>query len=364
MALVSAEFMVKSDIGEDEVVFCSVCTYAANLEKAPAAVDKLDIEELKELKKIATPEARTIEELVRFFNTTSKKFAKTLIYMADGKTVAVMVRGDREANETKVMNAIGGAIEFQMAEAAIVREVTGAGIGFAGPIGIKCDFLLVDNEIAEMFNFIIGANCTGYHYENVNYQRDFTGRLGDFRNVVVGDKCPKCGASLTIARGIEVGHIFKLGTKYSDSMGASFVDEDGENKSLIMGCYGIGLNRTMASIIEQHHDENGIMWPLTIAPYGVVIIPAVIKNEEQIKIAEDIYNSLKSKGIEALFDDRNERTGVKFKDADLIGIPIRITVGKKITEGKVEFKLRDSEEIEDVDINIIIDRIEKEYAKI
>jgi len=360
----SAEFMVKSEIGEDEVVFCSSCTYAANLEKAPTIADKIQKEAEKELKKIQTPHARTINELVAFLNITSEKFAKTLIYIADNKTIAVVIRGDREANETKVINAIGGAVEFQMAPAEMVREVTFAEVGFAGPIGIKCDFVLVDNEILEMFNFIIGANITGYHYENVNYGRDFTGTIGDFRNVVEGDRCPRCGGSLNIARGIEVGHIFKLGTKYSEVMGAGFVDEDGNTKPLVMGCYGIGLNRTMASIIEEHHDENGIIWPLEIAPYGVVIIPAVIKNEDQVKLAEVIYNRLSAKGIDVLLDDRNERTGVKFKDADLIGIPIRITVGKRITEGKVEFKLRDSEVVEDIPIDKIIDRVEKEYSRI
>ncbi|MBC8060589.1 MAG: proline--tRNA ligase, partial [Clostridiaceae bacterium] len=360
----SAEFMVKSEIGEDEVVFCSACTYAANLEKAPTTADKNEKEDKKELRKIETPHARTINELMKFFNTTSQKFAKTLIYVADGKTVAVVIRGDREANETKIINAIGGAVEFEMAPAEIVRTVTFSEVGFAGPIGIKCDFVLVDNEILEMFNFIIGANTTGFHYENVNYGRDFIGEVGDFRNVVEGDKCPRCGGLLNIARGIEVGHIFKLGTKYSEAMGANFVDEDGGSKPLIMGCYGIGVNRTMASIIEQHHDENGIIWPLAIAPYGVVIIPAVIKNEEQVKLAEEIYSKLIAKGIEVLLDDRNERTGVKFKDVDLIGIPMRITVGKKITEGKVEFKLRDRQELEDVDIEIIVARVEQEYSNL
>ena len=359
----SAEFMVKSEIGEDQVVFCSACTYAANLEKAPTIAYKSEKEDEKELNKIQTPHAKTINDLVEFFNTTPQKFAKTIIYIADGKTVAVVIRGDREVNEIKVINAIGGAIEIVMAPPEVVREVTLAEVGFAGPIGIKCDFVLIDNEILEMCNFIVGANETGFHYENVNYGRDFSGKVGDFRNVVEGDKCPKCGGSLTIARGIEVGHIFKLGTKYSESMGAGFIDEDGKNKPLIMGCYGIGINRTVAAIIEQHHDENGIIWPLAIAPYGVVVIPAVIKNEEQVRLAEDIYSKLRAKGIEVLLDDRNERTGVKFKDADLIGIPIRITVGKKITEGKVEFKLRCSEEVEDVNIDMIIDRVEKEYTK-
>ncbi|MBU3199632.1 proline--tRNA ligase [Clostridium estertheticum] len=360
----SAEFMVKSEIGEDQVVFCSKCTYAANIEKASIMADRNPKEDKMELLKIKTPDARTIKEVGAFLNVTSEKIAKTLIYIADGKTVVVVIRGDREVNETKIVNAIGGVLKFEMAPVEIVRDITCAEVGFAGPIGIKCEFILVDNEILEMFNFIVGANDTGYHYKNVNYGRDFTGSVGDFRNVEKGDKCPKCGEDLTIAKGIEVGHIFKLGTKYSESMGAFFVDEDGGSKPLIMGCYGIGVNRTMASIIEQHHDENGIIWPLSIAPYGVVIIAAVIKNDEQVKLAEDIYTKLISMGIEVLLDDRNERTGIKFKDADLIGIPIRITIGKKMAEGKVEFKIRGSVEVEDVDINLIVDRVEKEYTRI
>lgn len=359
----SAEFMVKSEVGEDEVVFCSSCDYAANMEKAPAAAETAEKEEMKELNKVATPHARTIEELVEFFHTTAKKFAKTLIYVADGKVIAVMVRGDRAVNETKVLNAVGGAVEFGLADAQIVTEATTAQVGFAGPIGVKADMLLIDNEVASMYNFIVGANSTGYHYENVNYGRDFTGTLGDFRNVIEGDKCPKCGAPLTVARGIEVGHIFKLGTKYSKALGANFIDENGESNPLIMGCYGIGINRTLAAIIEQHHDENGIMWPLSVAPYQVIVIPAVMKNDDQVKAAESIYTELKKAGVEVLYDDRDERTGVKFKDADLIGIPMRITVGKKINEGKVEFKSRNNSEIEEIQFETVLGRVKEEFHK-
>ncbi|MDP4146251.1 MAG: proline--tRNA ligase [Bacillota bacterium] len=357
----SAEFMVKSEIGEDEIAFCTSCDYAANVEKAPSSPEISAKEEMKELQKIETPNVGTIEQLMNFFNTSADKFAKTIIYNVDGKIVAVMVRGDREVNEVKVTNALGGAIEFEMADEKTVYNATSAKIGFAGPIGIKVDYLFVDNEVANMYNFIVGANDTGYHYSNVNYGRDFEGTVGDFRNVIEGEKCPKCGKPLTLARGIEVGHIFKLGTKYSDAMGATFADENGENKPLVMGCYGIGINRTMASIIEQHHDENGIVWPLAVAPYQVVVIPAVSKNENQMKAAEKIYEQLRKIGVDALLDDRNERAGVKFKDADLMGIPIRITVGKKIDEGFVEFKLRDKEEVETINVDSVIDNVREVY---
>ncbi len=357
----SAEFMVKSEVGEDEVVFCSACSYAANMEKAPSTSELMGKEEFKELNKILTPNVKTIEDLEKFFNTTAKKFAKTLIYKADDRVVAVMVRGDRQLNETKVINAIGGAIEFEMADAETVMAATSAAVGFAGPIGIKADVVLVDAEVANMYNFIIGANDTGYHYENVNYGKDFEGIVGDYRNATEGDKCPKCGSQLTIARGVEVGHIFKLGTKYSESMGATVIGEDGKNQPLVMGCYGIGINRTMAAIIEQHHDENGIKWPMSVAPYQVVVVPVVTKDEEQMRIAEEIYNSLKKMGVEVLMDDRNERVGVKFKDLDLIGIPMRITVGKKVSEGKVEFKLRREQENEIVELCSVIDRVKEEF---
>ena len=359
----SAEFMIKSEIGEDEVAFCTSCDYAANMEKAPSTPEISEKEELKQLNKVETPNVRTIEELVDFFNTTAKKFAKTLIFKADGKIVAVMVRGDREVNETKVVNAIGGAIDFEMADAETVFKATSAQVGFAGPIGIKVDCLLIDNEVANMNNIIVGANDTGYHYENANFGRDFQGILGDFRKVIEGDKCPKCGQPLTIARGIEVGHIFKLGTKYSKSMGANFVDENGESKPLIMGCYGIGINRTMAAVIEQNNDDNGIIWPLSVAPYKVIVVPVAIKDEQQMKIANELYDNLRNLGIDVLIDDRDERAGVKFKDADLIGIPMRITVGKKISEGVIEFKLRNEADVELISIESVIYRIKEEFNK-
>lgn len=359
----SAEFMVKSDSGEDEIAFCSKCSYAANTEKATSKLNEKSAEAEKELVKVATPNAKTIEELEKFFNTNSKKFAKTLIFKAGEKVIAVMVRGDRTLNETKLTNAIGGSIELEMADEETVLKATSAEVGFAGPIDLKVDLLLVDEEVVNMKNFIAGANETGYHYDNVNYGRDFEGTIGDFRTVVEGDCCSRCGAPLNIRRGVEVGHIFKLGTKYSSAMGANYLDENGKEQPLVMGCYGIGVNRTVAAIIEQHHDENGITWPMEIAPYKVIIMPANMKNEEQVAVAEKLYSELKAHRIDVLLDDRNERVGVKFKDSDLIGIPMRITVGKKVTDGMVEFKLRSGNDIEEVTIDNALERVKSELEK-
>lgn len=359
----SAEFMVKSEVGEDDVVFCTACDYAANIEKAPSTPEHAEKEELMEVEKVETPAVKSIEDLAKFFECSPKKIAKTLIFQADDKVVAVVLRGDREANEVKIANAIGEVIELEMASEEAVKEATGAAVGFAGPMGIKVDMLLVDQEVANMYNFIIGANETDMHLKNVNYGRDFEGIVGDFRNVTIGEKCPECGKEITISRGTEVGHIFKLGAKYSESMGATFIDEDGKAKPFIMGCYGIGVTRTVASIIEQHNDENGIIWPLEVAPYHVSVIPANVKNEEQATKAEEIYNELRKMGVEALLDDRKERAGVKFKDSELMGIPMRITVGKMIGEGQVEFKLRNGGEVETLSIEEVYNRVREEFER-
>lgn len=360
---VSAEFMVKSEVGEDEVVFCSGCDYAANVERAESLNNTLEKEELKELKEVHTPGVGTIKELEDFFKADSKKLAKTLVYTADGKTVAVVVRGDRDVNEVKVENAIGGVIEFELATDNVVKEVTNAEVGFAGPINIKADYLFVDKEVADQNNMIIGANKTGYHIENVNYGRDFEGVIGDFRNVQAGDNCIECGKPLEIARGVEVGHIFQLGTKYSEAMNANFIDKDGKSKPILMGCYGIGVERTAAAVIEQHNDENGIIWPLSIAPYHVSIVQVDMKNEENGQLAEKIQNELEAMGVEVLLDDRDERVGVKFKDSELLGIPIRITVGKDAKDGKVEYKLRDAADKELIDISEINEIVKAEFIK-
>ena len=274
-----------------------------------------------------------------------------------------MVRGDREVNEVKVTNALGGVIDLQMATPEEVMKATNAQVGFAGPIGLNVDELLVDAEVSNMYNFVVGANDTGYHIENVNYGRVFEGKVGDYRNIIEGEICPVCGGKITISRGTEVGHIFKLGTKYSKAMNANFIDEDGKEKPFLMGCYGIGVTRTLASIIEQHNDENGIVWPLSVAPYHVSVIPVNIKDEEQMKIAEKLYEELLALGVEALLDDRNERAGVKFKDSELMGIPMRVTVGKKITDGEVEFKLREGGENETIKIEEVIGKVKQVFEK-
>jgi len=358
----SAEFMVKSEVGEDDVVFCTHCDYAANIEKATAKLEEVEKEELMEAKKIATPDSRGINEVAEFLNISPKKTVKTLLYNVDGKIVAVFVRGDREVNEVKVANASNASGDIEMASHEEYINAAGCNIGFAGPIGIKVDLILVDEEVKNMYNFVVGGNETGYHIQNVNYGRDFEGTVSDFRNVTEGDMCPVCSEKLTIARGTEVGHIFKLGTKYSEAMKANFIDEDGKEKPFIMGCYGIGVTRTMASIVEQHHDENGIVWPLSVAPYHISVIAVNVKDEEQVKVANELYEQLVSMGIEALLDDRNERAGVKFKDSELMGIPMRVTVGKKIGDGEVEFKLRDGE-MEVIKISDVCNIIKSEFEK-
>ena len=360
---VSAEFMVKSEVGEDEIVFCKECDYAANIEKAVSVNHEPCKEEMLELEEVETPEIKTIEDLHKFMNTDASKCAKTLIFDADGKSVAVVVRGDRDVNDTKVANAVGGVVEMEMASEEMVKAVTGAETGFAGPIGIKADYLFIDQEVVDQSNLVVGANKTGFHIKNANFGRDFEGVVGDFRSVQHGDKCSNCGGELEIMRGVEVGHIFKLGTKYSEAMDCTFVDKEGKSHPIQMGCYGIGVERTAAAIIEQHHDENGIKWPLSVAPYHVIVVPVNMKKEEQVENAEKIYKQLESIGVEAILDDRNERPGFKFKDAELIGIPMRITVGKDIVDGKVEFVLRETGEKELIALEDIEARVREEFKK-
>ena len=341
----SQEFMVKSDVGEDTIAYCDACGYAANSEKAACIPEIIDCPEGDiELTEIHTPNVKTIEELMKFFDCDARLFVKTLIYRAEDRVVAVMVRGDREVNEVKLANYLG-ANEIGMADVQTVNEVTGAEVGFAGPIGIKCE-LLMDAEVAEMKNFIVGANKTDYHFKNVQIGRDFTpDAVLDLRTIVTGDKCPKCGKEIKTAQGIEVGHIFKLGTKYSEALGCSFLDENGNDVTAIMGCYGIGVSRCIAAIIEQNCDDNGIIWPVAVAPYEAIIVPVNATDEVQMVVAEEIYAKLNAAGIETIMDDRDERAGVKFKDADLVGMPVRITVGKYAKDGIVEFKLRNSDEV-------------------
>ena len=337
----SQEFMVKSPIGEDAICFCDACGYAANEEKATCKEGEADTSAELPIEKIKTPDAKTIEELVAFLNTTPDKFVKTILYNIDGKIVAAMVRGDRDINETKLGN-IFDAMEMDLASFEDVERITGAKVGFAGPVGLKEKIeIVMDSEVALLKNFIVGACETDYHFKNVNVGRDFTPDIvKDIKNVKSGDLCPKCGKPLGMARGVEVGHIFKLGTKYSDSLGCIYLDKEGKEQSMVMGCYGIGVSRTIAAIIEQYNDEDGIKWPAIAAPYKVIVIPTNTKDETVMGVAEKLYNSYIDAGYETLIDDRNERPGVKFKDADLLGIPLRVTVGRRAGEGIVELKFR------------------------
>lgn len=354
----SQEFMVKSPVGEDGIAYCDGCGYAANYEKAeciPQAAESVEGD--FDIEKIHTPNVHTIEELVEFMGAKAYNFAKTIIYKADDKYVAAMVRGDREVNEVKLKNLVGCIDDLELAEPFMVRQITNAEVGFAGPVGLDIP-VYVDKEVEMMKNFIVGANETDMHYKNVNINKDFTPTVvADIRVIEEGDVCPKCGKKIKTAQGIEVGHIFKLGTKYSDALGLKYLDEDGKSKTVIMGCYGIGVTRCLAAAIEQNNDENGIIWPVSIAPYQAMVIPVNSKVEEQVKTAEKIYEELKAQGIEVLLDDRNERAGVKFKDADLIGIPVRIVVGKKCGEGIVEYKERRSDASEEKTIENAIDSV-------
>ena len=342
----SQEFMVKSEVGEDGICYCDECGYAANEEKAGCVTPAQDTAEMLDIEKIHTPDVKTIDDLVGYMNCGADKFVKTILYNIDGKIVAAMCRGDRDINETKLAN-LYDATEMELAAFVDVERVTGAKVGFAGPVGLKEKIdIVVDSEVSVMRNFVVGADETDYHLKNVNIGRDFEATtIADIRNAVEGDICPKCGkGKMKMARGVEVGHIFKLGTKYSKALNCVYLDKDGKSNLVVMGCYGIGVGRTLAAIIEQHHDDNGIIWPAEVAPYKAIVVPTKVNDEANMALAEKIYADLTAAGVEVLIDDRNERPGVKFKDADLIGIPLRITVGRRAGEGIVEVKRRDSDE--------------------
>jgi prolyl-tRNA synthetase len=339
------EFMALADIGEDTVVTCSLCDYAANLEKASArtANKSNDAGLVLPYEKIHTPGSKTIHELVSFTGLDAKNFVKTLIYKIDDKPIAVLVRGDHEVNETKLKNVLG-AEELELADATTTRNVTGAPIGFAGPVGLDIH-VVADHEVTVLNSIIVGANEENYHLKNVTPVRDFNiDKAADIRNVFEGDPCQRCTGILQFHRGIEVGHVFKLGTKYSEKLGARFLDDAGKEQVAIMGCYGIGISRIISAVVEQNHDPNGIIWPISIAPYQVHLIIASLKDQNQLNIAENLYQRLRGYGVEVLLDDRDERAGVKFKDSDLIGLPIRIVIGKHAGEGRVEFKMRSTNE--------------------
>ncbi|WP_313758343.1 proline--tRNA ligase [Tissierella sp.] len=364
---ISHEFMAMSDVGESLVAYCDHCEYAATDEKAEVIYKvKGDLPEELELEKVHTPNVTTIEALVEFFNVEHSNFAKALVFNVAGKPVVAIIPGDRELNETKFCNYLGiGEHEVEMADEKMILDITGANKGFTGPIGLKKEVrLLVDSRITKMKNLVVGGNETDYHLKNANHGRDFTGEVvDDLLLVREGDICPKCGEPLVMDRGIEVGNIFQLGTKYSDSLGANFLDENGKEKPFIMGCYGIGVSRSVAAVVEQYHDEDGIIWPLVVAPYHVIITVVNIKNEEQMDLGEKLYKELNSIGLEVILDDRNERAGVKFKDRDLIGIPIRVTVGKRAGESIVEYSIRGEDEKLEISVDDLTSLIKDEFHK-
>ncbi len=355
------EFMVLAESGEAIIVYCpsEKCGYAANEERAEAVppAGKDDAPQL-ELEKVHTPGCRTIAELSSFLKTGPEKMIKTVLYKTDKETVAALVRGDREINEVKLYNTLD-CITLEMADGETVAGATGAQAGFAGPVGLKNVRVVADREVMVMANAVCGANQNDYHLVNVNPGRDFSPDIvADIRLVKAGEPCPECGNRLMEARGIEVGQIFKLGDKYSKAMNATFLDENGQARHFIMGCYGIGVTRTMAAAVEQNHDERGIIWPVQIAPYHVVVVPVNHKDEKQYSTAERIYHQLLKAGIETVFDDRPERAGVKFKDADLVGYPLRITVGDKgLARGEVELYTRRTGDVIMVPVNEVVEAV-------
>lgn len=346
----SHEFTVLADAGESNIVYCSKCDYAASDEKAELKPISMPSEAAEPLSKIATPDTNTIEAVVNLLKVPVEKTIKAVAYQTDtDELVLVFIRGDHEVNEVKVINQLDGALELRMADEEAIKSVGGYP-GFMSPIGIKEGTrILVDATVMNMSNAVAGANEEGYHYVNVNPKRDFTQEsivITDLRMVKEGDPCPHCGAGLNMTRGIEAGQVFTLGTKYSKAMGATFLDENGKEQPLYMGCYGIGVGRTMAAAIEQNNDEQGIVWPRAIAPYEVVVVAVNAKKADQLEYAEKVYAECQKAGLDTLLDDRKERAGVKFKDCDLIGYPVRVVIGPKaIEEGQIEIKVRKTGEV-------------------
>ncbi|MCM2979833.1 proline--tRNA ligase [Niallia circulans] len=343
------EFMVLSDVGEDTIAYSTESNYAANIEMAPVinSYDKTD-EPAKELEKVETKEQKTIEEVSSFLNVAAEKCIKSLLFKVDEKFVLVLVRGDHEVNDIKVKNLLEANV-VELADHADTEEVLGSKVGSIGPINVKDVEVIADHAVKAIVNGVCGANQENYHYVNVNPDRDFTvDQYADIRFIQEGDLSPDGKGTITFAKGIEVGHVFKLGTRYSEAMGATYLDENGRSQALIMGCYGIGVSRTMAAIVEQFNDDRGIVWPNAVAPFDIHLITVNTKDDTQNELSEKLYATLKANRFDVLVDDRAERAGVKFADSDLIGLPIRVTVGKKAGEGIVEVKVRSTGEMLEV----------------
>jgi prolyl-tRNA synthetase len=355
------EFMVLAESGEATVVYCQLgeCGYAANVERAESV---LITEPLAEkplpLGEVATPGRRTIAEVAEYLHVKPEATLKTLIYETEHHVVAAVVRGDREVNEVKLYNALP-CVRLELASEATVRRITGNAPGFVGPVGLNDVLLVVDEEAMVAVNTVVGANRNDLHLINVNPGRDFTPAVvADIRTVRAGQPCPKCGAALNEAKGIEVGQVFKLGDKYSKALNCTYLDDSGKSRFMIMGCYGIGITRTMAAAIEQNHDAEGIIWPVSIAPYHVVVVPVSSKDSAQMELALDIYRQLSGTGLEVVLDDRPDRAGVKFKDADLVGYPVRITVGARgVADRTVELRSRRSGETVVVPLQQLINQV-------
>ena len=350
--LLSEEFQAETDIGEDTLVICNSCAYSSNIEIATHISNDIQNEEEQKLEIVETPNKRTVEEVSKYLNIDIKKTVKALLMNVDEKLVAFFIRGDRELNELKALKLLN-AKEINFASDELIKT-SNAVFGFTGPINLNAT-IVIDNEILNMKNFCCGANKENYHYVNTNIKDIKYDLVSDIVNVKEGDICPKCGSKLYFKKGIEIGNTFKLGTKYSESLGLNYLDENNELKPVVMGSYGIGIGRCMAAIVEQNNDEKGIIWPMSVAPFKCSIVIANTKDEIQMKLANDIYENLINYGIEPLMDDRNERMGVKLNDMDLIGIPIRIVVGKKSNLDIVELKKRDEEEIIEINKEKIIE---------
>jgi len=349
----SQEYMALSESGEDTVLVCSNCGYAANAEKCAVGErdGKKTVDEMLAIELVDTPNVRTIEQVTSFLKKSPKKLVKTLIYKAGDEVVAALVRGDRELNEPKLRQALG-VKSVEMADAETIEKLTGAEVGFAGPVGLNGAIIIADREIADMVNFVVGGNKTDAHFVNVNIGRDFEpAKFTDLHVASKGDPCPRCKGSLREERGIELGHIFKLGTVYSEKMNAMFLDDDGKENPFVMGCYGMGVSRMLAAIPEANNDKDGMIWPISVAPFEVEVLLLNPDDEDQCVAAARLYEELQQAGVDVLLDERDERPGVKFKDADLIGVPIQVVAGRFAGEGKVEVRQRTSSEKEQVSLD-------------